>query len=107
MLHAILPVRVKKKGSDETVTTYAFYDNGSSGCFLTESLREKMSVDGKKTQLQLGTMHGQSLISTTVVSDLLVMDMEGKNPVELPQSYTRFEIPVTEQQIPTPEGVKR
>ena len=107
VLHAILPVRVKKKGSDETVTTYAFYDNGSSGCFLTESLREKMSVDGKKTQLQLGTMHGQSLISTTVVSDLLVMDMEGKNPVELPQSYTRFEIPVTEQQIPTPEGVKR
>ena len=107
VLHAILPVRVKKKGSDETVTTYAFYDNGSSGCFLTESLREKMSVDGKKTQLQLGTMHGQSLISTTVVSDLLVMDMEGKNPVELPQSYTRFEIPVTEKQIPTPEGVKR
>ena len=107
VLHAILPVRVKKKGGDETVTTYAFYDNGSSGCFLTESLREKMSVDGKKTQLQLGTMHGQSLISTTVVSDLLVMDMEGKNPVELPQSYTRFEIPVTEKQIPTPEGVKR
>ena len=107
VLHAILPVRVKKKGSNETITTYAFYDNGSSGCCLTESLREKMAVDGERTQLQLGTMHGQSLITTTVVSDLVVTDMEGKNPVELPQSYTRFEIPVTEQQIPTPEEVKR
>ena len=28
--------------------------------------------------------------------------MEGKNPVELPQSYMRFEIPVMERQIPTP-----
>ena len=34
-------------------------------------------------------------------------DMEGKNPVELPQSYTSFEISVTERQIPTPEAVKR
>ena len=107
VLHAILPVRVKKKGSKETITTYAFYDNGSSGCFLTESLREKIGADGEKTQLQLGTMHGQSLITTTVVSDLVVADMEGKNPVELPQSYTSFEIPVTERQIPTPEAVKR
>ena len=107
VLHAILPVRVKKKGSNETITTYAFYDNGSSGCFLTESLREKMAVDGERTQVQLGTMHGQSLITTTVVSDLVVTDMEGKNPVELPQSYMRFEILVTEQQIPTPEEVKR
>lgn len=35
ILHAILPVRVKGKGSIETVTTYAFYSNGSVGCFLT------------------------------------------------------------------------
>ena len=33
--------------------------------------------------------------------------MEGKNPVDLPWFYTRMEIPVTEQQIPTPETVKQ
>lgn len=28
VVHAIIPVKVKQKGSTETVTTYAFYDNG-------------------------------------------------------------------------------
>jgi len=107
ILHAILPVRVKKKGSTETVVTYAFYDNGSGGCFLTESLREKIGIDGEKSELQLGTMHGQSLVATTIVNDLVVTDMEDRNPIEISRSYTRMEIPVTEQQIPTPEVVKQ
>jgi len=40
VLHAILPVRVRKKGSTEIVITYAFYDNGSGGCFVTENLKQ-------------------------------------------------------------------
>ena len=107
VLHAILPVRVRKKGSTESVITYAFYDNGSGGCFLTENLKQQIGVDGERTELQLGTMHGQSLVTTTVVNDLVVTDLEDKNPIEIPRSYTRMEIPVTEQQIPTPEVVKQ
>ena len=107
MLRAILPVRVKQKGSTETVITNAFFDNGSSGCFLTESLKDKMGVNGERTDLQLSTMHGQSPVTTTVVSDLFVKDIEDKNRVEIPRSYTRMEIPVGEQQIPTPEVVQR
>ena len=33
--------------------------------------------------------------------------MEDNNPVEIPRSYTRLEIPVSEQQIPSPEVVQR
>lgn len=76
ILHAILPVRVKTKGNTKSVITYAFYDNGSGGCFLTENLREQLGVDGERTELQLGTVHGQSLVTTTVVHDLVVTDME-------------------------------
>lgn len=84
ILHAILPVRVKKKGSNETVITYAFYDNGSGGCFLTENLRDQMGVNGEETELQLGTMHGKSFVTTTVVNNLVVTDLDDKNPIELP-----------------------
>ena len=52
-------------------------------------------------------MHGQSLVTTTVVHDLVVTDMEDKYPIEIPRSYTRMEIRVTEQQIPTPELAER
>lgn len=107
ILHAILPVRVKTKGNTKSVITYAFYDNGSGGCFLTENLGEQLGVDGERTELQLGTMHGQSLVTTTVVHDLVVTDMEDKHLIEIPRSYTRMEIRVTEQQIPTPELAER
>ena len=107
ILHAILPVKVKQRGSNEIIVTYAFYDNGSGGCFLTENLREQIGAQGESTNLQLGTMHGQSLITTTVVDDLVITDMQGNIPLEMPRCYTRMEIPVTTEQIPTPEVVKR
>ena len=56
-------------------------------------------------KLQLGTMHGQSLVATTVVDDLIVNDIEGKNAVEMPRSYTQMEIPVNKEQIPMSETV--
>ena len=39
VLPVILPVKVKVNGSTITVETYAFYDSGSGGCLLTETLR--------------------------------------------------------------------
>ena len=105
ILHAILPVKVKKRGSDKVITTDGFYDNGSAGCFLTESLKEQIGAEGERTKLQLSTMHGQSLVAATVVDYLIVTDMEGNIAVEMLRSYTQ--ILVNKEQIPTPEMVKQ
>ena len=107
VVHAIIPVKVRKKGNAESVITYAFYDNGSGGCFLTESLKERIGIQGQGTKLQLGTMLGRSLVDSTIVEDLVVTDMTDSKPVEKPRLYTTHEIPVTEQQIPTREMVNR
>lgn len=72
-----------------------------------ENLREQLDVDGERTELQLGTMHGESIVTTTVVHDLVVAGMEDKYSIEIPRSYTRMKIPVTEQQIPNPELVEQ
>ena len=85
ILQTILPVLITDKNTDKTVKTYAFYDNGSAGCFLTESLRERLAVPGTKTTLQLGTMHGHSLVESTVVKHLVITDLNGKCPIKLPQ----------------------
>jgi hypothetical protein len=58
ILHAILPVKICQQGGRKCVDTYAFYDNGSSGCFITEELRDQLGVTGVGTTLQLRTMHG-------------------------------------------------
>ena len=107
VLHAILPIKIRKKGNAESVTTYAFYDGGSSGCFVTENIRRLIGEEGVETVLQLGTMHGHSRVETTVLADLVVTDLDDNNPIELPRTFTSDEIPAGHHQIPTPELLSR
>ena len=41
-------------------------------------------------------------MDSVIVKDVVVTDLNGKNPVELPRAYTRQEIPADTEQIPTP-----
>ena len=107
LLQTILPVIVTQKGTNKAVKTYAFYDNGNAGCFINERLRTRLAATSTVTKIQLGTMYGQSLVDSAIVKDLVVTDLNGKNPVELPRAYTRQEIPADTEQIPTPEIVSR
>ena len=103
VLHTILPVKVRGKDSNHVVTTYAFYDGGSGGCFITEDLKEQLGISGDETSIQLGTMHGKSVVKTTALDDLTITDLNGDNAINLPRSFTRNSIPVSHKQIPKPE----
>lgn len=103
--HAILPVKVREKGSEKTVTTYAFYDNGSGGSFITKNLQNQLGATGVETTLQLGTMHGQSYVNSSILTNLIVTDINDGNPIEMNKLFTREFIPVEHNQIPTPEIV--
>ena len=50
-------------------------------------------------------MHGQSLVDSAVVKDLVVTDLNGCSSIELPRAFTRNDIPVSHEQIPMPERV--
>ena len=100
VFRSILPVRVYVKGTNEFVNCYAFYDNGSTGCFVTESLAEKLNVKGPEVNVTLTTMHGIDTVVTQAIEGLIVTDTEGQNDIELPKTYTRCDIPVSHQQIP-------
>ena len=107
VLHAILPVKIKQKDCEKVVTTYCFYDNGSSGCFMTDTLYDQLNATGLNSNLQLKTMHGCSYVRSTAVENLVMTDMNGVNPVELPRTYTKSEIPISTQQIPRQEMTKQ
>jgi len=49
VLHSILPVKVRQEGNGEDIITYAFFDNGSNGCFLTQELKEQLGAHGEET----------------------------------------------------------
>ena len=107
LLQSILPVIVTQKGISTPVKTYAFYDNGSAGCFITERLKARLEAVSTDIKLQLGTMHGQTFVDSAIVKNLVVTDLNGESPVDLPRAYTREEIPADPEQIPTPEIVGR
>ena len=44
LLQTIRPVVETQKGTNKLVKTYAFYDNGSAGCFLTKSLKVQLET---------------------------------------------------------------
>ena len=99
---AVVPVKVWLKTTGPPVITYAFLDNGSSSTFCTESLMRKLGVNGTRAQISLTTLEKKdSLIDSFVVKDLVISDLDEKVFVELPALYTRPEIPVSEEDIPT------
>ena len=63
---AIVPVKVKRKGSDTAIITYAFLDSGSSSTFCTESVMKQLGIDGLKTRISLTTLEKkESLVDSS------------------------------------------
>ena len=99
---AVVPVKVWLKATGPPVITYAFLDSGSSSTFCTESLMRQLGVNGTRTQISLTTLEKKdSLIDSFLVNDLVISDLDENVFIELPALYTRPEIPVSKEEIPT------
>ncbi|XP_068690788.1 uncharacterized protein [Montipora foliosa] len=101
---AVIPVKIRLKSSNQTIITYAFLDNGSSATFCTESLMRKLGVYGTKAKISLSTLEKKnSPVDSYLIRDLVVSDLDENHFVHLPTLYTRPEIPVSKEDIPTQE----
>ena len=81
-------------------------DSGSSSTFCTESLIRQLGVDGTRTQISLTTLEKKdSPIDSFVVKDLVISDLDENVFIELPALYTRPEIPVSKEDIPTQSDI--
>ncbi|XP_068218697.1 uncharacterized protein [Palaemon carinicauda] len=81
VLQSILPVQLRVKGSDNVVQTYAFYDTGSTGCFIKDSIKDQLNCKGIETAIKLQTMNGTDTDKTFIVNGLVVADIHGNNDV--------------------------
>ncbi|XP_068242329.1 uncharacterized protein [Palaemon carinicauda] len=104
VLQSILPVQLRVKGSENIVQTYAFYDTGSTGCFIKDSIKDQLNCKGVETAIKL--MHGTDTVKTFIVNGLVVADIHGDNDVVLPKVFTQKDIPVNHDQIPRYEMLK-
>ena len=103
LLQPIVPVKVRQAGSNRVTDTYALLDNGSTGCFIIEDLRDQLKAKHEDSMLKLQTLHGIKHVPTSIVHNLEVSDLHDRNVVKLPKCYTRQEIPMGHSQIPKRE----
>jgi len=104
---AILPVKVKAKGSDHMIQSYAFLDNGSNASFCSEELVNQLNVLGKRTMLSLTTVERENSKTDCRLVSLEVLDLDEENLFELPVVFTRPSLPVTTESAANQQDVER
>ena len=92
----VVPVKVKAKGKEAVVETYAFLDPGSNTSFCTDQLTERLGATRMKDA------KSQSLVVCLEISDLC-----GNHTIELPNVFSRPSLPVTTDDISRQTDVDR
>lgn len=104
---SILPVQIKHAKGNKIVQTYAFLDAGSTATFCTEELMHELNIQGQGTTILLKTMGQEKPVNCFKVAGLEVGDLHGETFMKLPEVYTHSEIPVTKENIPTQDDIKK
>jgi hypothetical protein len=105
---AIVPVKVRVRGTDEAIITYAFLDNESDSTFCTELLAQQLGIEGVKTKMALTTMEQKnSLVDSSIIHNLEVSDLDENNFIRLPVMFTTKEIPIMRDDIPRQEDIEQ
>ena len=72
----VVPIKVRCKGRNKVVTTYALLDSGSTASFCDNVLLEELGVEGKACRIQLATIDGVRDECQTALVSLEIMDLE-------------------------------
>ncbi|CAG2219263.1 unnamed protein product [Mytilus edulis] len=98
---------VKLNNRSQSVETYAFFDSGSSITFCSQKLMQQLGANGKKTQITISTMGNTQTINTCAINGLQVSSLSMEHMVDLPKVYTKENLPVSKEHIPTRREIKK
>ncbi len=104
----VVPVYISHhQRPEEEQLVYALLDTQSDTTFMLSSTASDLGLDGTKTCLQLSTMSScNQLIDTEKYTGLVVRAYNSQLKISLPAVYSRDEIPVNRETIPTPESAR-
>ena len=104
----VVPVVIKRKDSTKEIITHTVLDICSQGTFIVEGLVNALEIDGIDTSVVVKTLNRQSRLKSKLVNGLAVSNASDKKYwINFPRCYTRKELPVHPEEIPTPEKLRR
>ena len=103
-LSPIVPVRIRVKGANKWVNTYAALDSHCSDVFMSQELAEKLSCQhGKSTSLSITTLVDKCFKTpATVVENLEIMDLEENESALISVAYAHKNWPFDCEDSPKP-----
>ena len=79
-----VPIKVKGRGSQNVVTTYALLVSGSTGIFCSESLLEQLDIKGRKCAIFVSTIG--NVVANCQKSIFCLEVIESLQPHDVPNS---------------------
>ena len=103
----VVSVKVRAKGGDTMVHTYAFLDGGSNTSFCSDQLMKQLRIKGINTTLSLTTMKRENSTKRSALVQLEVFDFDENNFIELPLVFSTPKLPIASESIPSQDDVDR
>ena len=105
---SVVPVLLRHPEAAKDVMTYALLDNCSQGTFVHKDLVSCLGIKGVDTTITVKTLNGQESELSEAVTGMMVRGSITKEQpwVTLPKTYTRPNLPVDGDEVPTYEKIK-
>ena len=103
----IVPVRLKAKASDKFIETYAFLDTGSTATFCSDRVVKLLNVEGKRTKIDLVTMNQECTKDSYEIAGLEISSLDGRHFLNLPSMNTQRTLPVSRNDVPSVEDIRK
>ena len=80
----------------------------SQGTFISTDLARKLKAEGVQSTIKIKSLNGKESQETEAVSSLKVSKSSGKRIwIDLPVTYSKEYLPVDDEDVATPEKIKR
>lgn len=104
---SIVPVKVKARGKDKLIETYALLDSGSTATFCSASLLRELGEEGRRCQMSVATIDGVKENCKSSVTSLEVLDLDEDVSVELPNVFSMQQLNISKDAIARQEDIDR
>ncbi|XP_003724582.2 uncharacterized protein LOC100890015 [Strongylocentrotus purpuratus] len=100
-LPVAIPVVVRSRESGKQIQTYAFLDNGSNAVFVSQDMKDRLQLSGKRKNIQLQTLTQSKAVNCEVINDIEVLDLKQENNLQIREAFVQQSIPVGKEEVPT------
>ncbi|KAK3724590.1 hypothetical protein QZH41_006358 [Actinostola sp. cb2023] len=103
----IVPIRVRGRGGQKTINTYALLDKGSDTSLCEKRLIQQLGVDGEERTFSLTTIEGTNCQKRGLVTSLEVMPLNSDDVVEIPTVWSVDKLHISTEGVPRQEDISK